>query len=198
VLNYALTSNHIHLLVKDTGGDVIPSSMQLVAGRTAQEFNQRKDRQGAFWEDRYHATAIDVDEHLYRCLVYIDLNMVRAGVTKHPCEWAHGGYREIQKPPERYGIIDLRELSTLCGFADVSQLQQAHREWVAERLSQALARDDPWSEALAVGSSGFVANVKKELGERASYRELTETDSTFALRPRRNLTVMFSPSKMML
>jgi REP element-mobilizing transposase RayT len=38
VLNYAVTSNHIHLLVKDTGVDVIPRSMQLVAGRTGQEF----------------------------------------------------------------------------------------------------------------------------------------------------------------
>jgi hypothetical protein len=63
-------------------------SMQLIAGRTAQEYNQRKGRQGAFWEDRYHATAIKVDEHLHRCLVYIDLNMVRAGVVKHLAEWA--------------------------------------------------------------------------------------------------------------
>ena len=91
ILNYMVTSNHVHLLVKDTGGDAIPQSMQLIAGRTAQEFNQRKNRHGAFWEDRYHATAIQADEHLHRCLVYIDLNMVRAGVVKHPGKWAHSG-----------------------------------------------------------------------------------------------------------
>ena len=78
VLNYMITSNHVHLLIKDTGPNVIADSMQLIAGRTAQECNQRKDRQGAFWEDRYHATAIEADEHLHRCLIYIDLNMVRA------------------------------------------------------------------------------------------------------------------------
>jgi REP element-mobilizing transposase RayT len=78
VLNYMITSNHVHLLIKDTGPNVIADSMQLIAGRTAQEYNQRKDRQGAFWEDRYHATAIEADEHLHRCLIYIDLNMVRA------------------------------------------------------------------------------------------------------------------------
>ena len=58
--------------------DVIAQSMQLIAGRTAQEYNERKGRHGAFWEDRYHATAIEANEHLHRCLVYIDLNMVRA------------------------------------------------------------------------------------------------------------------------
>jgi len=107
VLNYMITSNHVHLLIKDTGPNVIADSMQLIAGRTAQEYNQRKDRQGAFWEDRYHATAIEADEHLHRCLIYIDLNMVRAGVVSHPGEWAHSGYREIQEPPKRYAVIDL-------------------------------------------------------------------------------------------
>ena len=61
VLNYIVTFNHVHLLVKDTGRHVISQSMQLIACRTAQEYNQRKGRQGAFWEDRYHATAIQVD-----------------------------------------------------------------------------------------------------------------------------------------
>ena len=51
VLNYIVTSNHIHLLVKDNGNAAIENSMQLVAGRVAQEYNQRKKRKGAFWED---------------------------------------------------------------------------------------------------------------------------------------------------
>ena len=43
---------------------------------------------------RYHA-AVETGEQLIRCLVYIDLNMVCAGVVKYPSEWPHGGYREI-------------------------------------------------------------------------------------------------------
>jgi hypothetical protein len=31
-----ITSNHVHLLIKDTGPNVIADSMQLIAGRTAQ------------------------------------------------------------------------------------------------------------------------------------------------------------------
>jgi hypothetical protein len=46
------------MLVVDTGEQTIPKSLQLIAGRTAQEFNIRKGRKGAFWEDRYHATAV--------------------------------------------------------------------------------------------------------------------------------------------
>ncbi|MFO7645580.1 MAG: transposase [Desulfosarcina sp.] len=85
VLDYCVTSKHVHLLVHDSiGGDGIVQSVQLLAGRTGQESNQRKHRKGAFWEDRYHATAIEGGEHLLRCVVCIDLNMVRAGVVAYP------------------------------------------------------------------------------------------------------------------
>jgi putative transposase len=182
VLNYIVTCNHVHLLIKDSGSNVIADSMQLIAGRTGQEYNQRKARHGAFWEDRYHATAIEADEHLQRCLVYIDLNMVRAGVVGHPSNWAHSGYQEIQNPPKRYGIIDHLELSSLCGFNGVTDFQQAHRHWVTEALSrESLVREGNWSEAIAVGNLNFVEKVKSELGSKATHREMTQLQGTYVL-----------------
>ena len=58
----------------------------------------------------YHATAVSSDRHLIQCIAYIDLNMVRAGVVNHPSEWNFGGYNEIQKPRERYALIDYKRL----------------------------------------------------------------------------------------
>lgn len=45
--------------------------MQYIAGRIGQEYNQRKKRKGAFWQDRYHATAIESGDHLWQCLVLV-------------------------------------------------------------------------------------------------------------------------------
>ena len=74
VLDYIVTSNHTHLLVYDNGSsDVILRSVQLLAGRIGQEYNIRKKRKGAFWQDRYHATAVETGEHLRQCITYIDL-----------------------------------------------------------------------------------------------------------------------------
>jgi putative transposase len=67
VLNHIVTCNHVHLLVRDTGANVIADSMQLIAGRSGQEYNKRKRCQGAFWEDRYHATVIQANEHVQHC-----------------------------------------------------------------------------------------------------------------------------------
>jgi putative transposase len=92
-----------------------PKRIQLVAGRTGQEYNQRKDRKGAFWEDRYHATVIESGEHLLRCIVYIDLNMVRAGIVDHPSQWPFCGYNEIQEPRRKNVLINYEKLRELAG-----------------------------------------------------------------------------------
>ena len=183
VLNYTITSNHIHLLVKDTGDGAVPKSMQLIAGRTAQEYNLRKQRKGAYWEDRYHATAIETDDHLVRCLSYIDLNMVRAGVVKHPVEWAHNGYHEIQVPPQRYAIVDLAELVRLCGFNELATFQAEHRKWVTDELSNAsVRREASWTESVAVGSQQYVEGIKEELGIRGKGRQCMAEGDHYQLR----------------
>lgn len=186
LLNYTVTSNHVHLLVKDTEENSIARSMQLIAGRTAQQFNLRKSRQGAFWQDRYHATAVETGEHLIRCVIYIDLNMVRAGVVRHPAEWAHGGYREIQNPRTRYTLLDLSQLTAACGFANFASLQRAHRDWIAAALDQgAFDRDECWTDAVAVGSEAFVEKMKGDLGTRGKWREVVTGASSSMLRQQR-------------
>jgi REP element-mobilizing transposase RayT len=184
ILNYVVTSNHIHLLVIDNGPDVIPKSLQLIAGRTAQEFNHRKERKGAFWEDRYHATAVERSEHLIRCLIYIDLNMVRAGVVSHPAEWETSGYNEIQNPPERYGVIDRLELQNFCGFSDLGQFAEQHKQWVYDAISNGKnQRESCWTESIAVGSSRFVEETKAMLRIKGMGRRIEEQqDDRFLLR----------------
>lgn len=59
-------------MVRDTDPNVIANGMQLIGGGTGQEYNQRKGRQGALWEDRYHAAAMEADQHLDRCLSVVD------------------------------------------------------------------------------------------------------------------------------
>ena len=57
VLNYMVTSNHIHLLVKDTGPNVIAESMQLIGGRT---------RGSWFKSSRFNGSRLEFEEELPR------------------------------------------------------------------------------------------------------------------------------------
>ena len=184
VLNYTVTSNHIHLVVRDNGNrNVIPKSIQLIAGRTGQEFNLRKKRKGAFWEDRYHVTALETGRHLAQCLVNIDLNMVCAGVVKHPSQWPFGGYNEIQKPKLRYALIDYDELKDTLNFNEMDELAESYRGWVEEALKNVRhRRDQRWTESIAVGSESFVTETKERLGFKARGRVASEWDGVFELR----------------
>ena len=184
VLNYMVTSNHVHLLVKDDGGNVIPRSMQLVASRTAQAYNQRKSRQGAFWEDRYHATAVQTDEHLGRCLVYIDLNMVRAGIVGHPGDWPFCGFHEIQQTPVRYRIVNHTALLDVFGVHSIDKMRQIHSNWIDAELAreELKGRDPRWTESIAVGQQEYVENFKLELGSRAPGRREVELEQGYQLK----------------
>jgi putative transposase len=187
ILNYTVTSNHSHLLVVDEKGrDVIPQSIKLVAGRIGQEFNIRKKRKGAFWEDRYHATAVESDQHLLRCIVYIDLNMVRAGVVTHPSEWAFCGYNEIQKPRKKNVLIDHQKLSKLTGFASYDAFRMAHRDLVNDSLTNGgNCRQAQWTESIAVGSKDFLEGINDKLGILAKGRRIIENDGELQLREER-------------
>ena len=176
VFNFTATSNHVHLLVLDESGeDAIPKSMQLVAGRTGQEYNRRKNRKGAFWEDRYHATAIEGPDYLLRCLLYIDLNMVRAGVVSHPSEWPYSGYHEIQSPRRKCAVIAYEKLAEKAGFQSYERFKKAHEEWVNGTLaSDYNSRQSEWTESIAVGSEPFTRWIKEKLGFLAKGRKVIE------------------------
>jgi putative transposase len=183
VLNYAVTRNHVHLLVQDQGKNEIAAGMQLVAGCTAQQYNSRKARKGAFWEDRYHATAVQTDGHLARCMVYIDLNMVRAGVVRHPSEWRHCGYNEIQSPPQRYRIIDADRLALLLKLDDAGQLRRVSRQWVTDKLAEgATGREPEWSDSIAVGNREFLEAFRQDLWPRMPGSKLRPCNDGYRLR----------------
>jgi REP element-mobilizing transposase RayT len=173
VLDYCVTNNHIHLLVKDTGGDLsIARSIQLIAGRTAQEYNERKNRKGAFWEDRYHATAVQSGEHLKRCLTYIDLNMVRAGVVNDPSLWEFGGFADIQNERLRNQVVDYTEVMALLNVPDFDSLKNLSRRFVEDAMKgDGLQRQQEWSESLAVGTDEFVSDFISSLKDRTMLRD---------------------------
>jgi len=91
-----------------------------------------------------------------RCLVYIDLNMVRAGVVSHPAQWKACGYNEIQSPRTRYRVIDLDGLCDLTASNSIGALRRSHKALIEQALARgALERHAKWTESMAVGPESF-------------------------------------------
>ncbi len=93
--------------------------------------------------------------------------MVRAGVVKHPSEWTFSGFNEIQNPRRKCVLIAYEKLKELAGFKNYEEFRASHWEWIEASLNDgANTRDQRWTESIAVGSKGFIKNMKSLLGTR--------------------------------
>ncbi len=160
VLDYAVTSNHVHLLLWAEDGQSVSRAMQYVQGAAARDYNRRKQRNGAYWADRFHPTLVQTGSHLSRCLFYIGLNMVRAGAVSHPLEWEGSGCRELMGSCRHDPIINLDRLLWCLGMPGRdSQFRDWYCGTIDELSRSYLVREPVWSEAAAIGDRKWIEQL---------------------------------------
>lgn len=178
LLNYVVTCNHSHLLVWSERPSEVTGLMQYLAGTTAQDYNRRKKRRGAYWGDRYHVTLIQSGPHLSRCLLYIDMNMVRAGVVAHPSDWETGGSRELMGIASDSALIDQAAVVRLLTCGDMADLRNWHERTLCELCARTEHPREPWwTGAVAVGDRGWVASLAGRFATRSrTVRQIDDTE----------------------
>ncbi len=183
LFDFCVTCNHVHLLATCDRPEDLSRFMQQLEGEFAEYYNARKGRSGAFWGERYHCTMIDGGEHLWNCLRYIDLNMVRAGVVRHPGEWAWCGYRELVGERERYRSLEVDRLVELLGLSDRRSFAEIHERRIAEAVRDGrLTRERIWTESIAVGSEAFLREVVTRTKKRKKLKIEKTEDGTWHVR----------------
>ena len=90
---YVIMDNHFHLLVTPETQDGLPLMMQAVGRAYVRYFNARHQRTGTLWEGRYRSNVIETERYLLACMVYIDLNPVRAGMVARAEDFAWSSHR---------------------------------------------------------------------------------------------------------
>ncbi len=166
LLSYAITSNHTHQILTSQQPAQISRMMQALEGKFAEHYNGRKRRSGAFWEDRFHSTMIEDGAHLFSCMAYIDLNMVRAGAVKHPEEWEWCGYQELVGQRKRFRIIDHNLLGQLLGPLSADFVKSYTSEIESAIAGGRLSRESWWTESIAVGSQSYVQDIEARTRSR--------------------------------
>lgn len=90
---YVLMDNHVHLLLTPETADGVPRMMQAIGRRYVRHFNARHGRTGTLWEGRYRSTLLQAERYLLPCMVYLDLNPVRAGLVTDPVQHGWSSHR---------------------------------------------------------------------------------------------------------
>ncbi|WP_394755231.1 REP-associated tyrosine transposase [Rhodoferax sp.] len=163
---YVLMSNHFHLLATPHTADGLPQMMQAVGRRYVRYFNDSQHRSGTLWEGRYKSTLIQTERYLLACMVYIDLNPVRAGLVAQPQDYpwsSHGHYtgRRTDK------LITPHALVWELGNTPFAR-EAAYAELVQSGLTpvQQAALTDATLRGWALGEPDFVADLQKRTQRR--------------------------------
>jgi putative transposase len=91
--------------------------------------------------------------HAFKCIRYIDLNVVRAGAVGHPEQWKWCSYDELTGRRKRYRPLDRQAVMHWLGHRDVDMLVKEYESSVAlaiqaGELKRLVLRWDvagPWS-----------------------------------------------------
>lgn len=179
VLSYVVTSNHTHLLLatgESVGGLRYRRFFSTCMVKWGSTFNLARGREGSFWSNRFHATWVQSGVHLRRCLFYIDMNMVRAGVVDRPTDWAHCSAYDLASSRRRYRIVDRERLLERLEIEDWETYLHWYDSTLADILRQRLfmVRQSFWSRSAAVGDASGVVGAATRSGMKRF--ELGEVD----------------------
>ena len=116
ILAYCLMSNHFHLLVEEIQEGGISKFMQKLNQGYARYFNNKYNRVGHLWQDRFQNVLVDNERYLLYLLVYINV--------LNPADLIEPGWREK-------GIKDIEKILE---FAEKYQWS-THQEYLGKRRS---------------------------------------------------------------
>lgn len=192
--SYCLMTNHVHLLFKVKKDDVLSPFMHRLANTFAKRFNAIRRRKGHLWEGRFRSTIVHANSYFLRCMAYIDLNPVRAGIVKEPGDYPWSSYRYLAEEDESF--ITLHKAYLELGKGPKTRFRKYSR-----LLEEELARE-PYSlaDVLVVGSRHFTSQAQERFGivdEQGLHAKAVELDGSLRaieLRPGRVPLAYRSPS----
>ena len=165
---YVLMSNHLHLLATPQAADGLPKMMQAVGRSYVRYFNDTQKRSGTLWEGRYKSTVIQADRYLLACMVYIDLNPVRAGLVMQPQDYPWSSYLHY------LGVRTDRLITPHALYWELGNTPFAREAAYAELVQcginpvQQAALTDATLSGWALGEPDFVADLQKRTERRVT------------------------------
>ena len=112
-------------------------------GRFAQWFNQRHDRYGVLWAERFKSVLVEGGEALAAVAAYIELNPVRAGLCADPKDYRYCGYAEAFAKGSRLAREGIRTILGQPETISWNELSREYRKYIFVKGSSRSANKPP-------------------------------------------------------
>lgn len=81
IISFCIMDNHLHIINYVDKVENMSNLMKYVNGEYAQFYNKLKNRVGPVFRDRFKSQPIEDEGYLYRCILYVHNNPIKAGIT---------------------------------------------------------------------------------------------------------------------
>lgn len=165
---YVLMDNHFHVLLTPETSEGVPLMMQAVGRSYVRYFNDRHRRTGTLWEGRYKSTLIQTERYLLACMVYLDLNPVRAGMVSDPKQYSWSSHRHFTGQTQDKRVTP-HPLYWALGNTPFAR-EAAYTEMVHAGLDAHSQRaiTDATLQGWALGDAEFMDDLQKKTPRRVS------------------------------
>jgi len=168
ILDYLLSTEKVHLLVKAPALKTISTFMMQLQGTTARDYAKRKAVEGPLWKARYQMSLVQEGIHTLRCILDMALAVIGIPRIVHPAEWPYSGYQELAGSRKRYRITDqkirLRCLLYDHRFKSLDDFRDCYIDAVEQRLDKQIFNAlNLWEKAWAIGSREWIEKIARSI-----------------------------------
>lgn len=103
IIAYCIMDNHVHLLMHTKTTQDISNFMKQVNSIYAMDYNRRKNRVGYVYRNRFKSVPIMTREQMHKCIKYIHMNPVKAGIVNEEAKYQYSSYNDYLN---QTGFID--------------------------------------------------------------------------------------------
>ncbi len=168
---YVLMSNHFHLLATPKTEQGLPQMMQAIGRSYVRAFNQTYGRTGTLWEGRYRSTVIQADQHLLACMVYTDLNPVRAGLVEEARDYPWSSHAHYVGLRSDKWLTPHPQTWTLGNTPFAREAAYAEMVQAGINRAQQQCLTNSAMSGWALGAPDFIANLQKTTPRRLVMRK---------------------------
>ena len=150
--------NHIHLLLKESS-EGLATMMKRINVSFAYYFNQKHQRIGHLFQDRFKSEPIENERYLLAVIRYIHNNPVKAGIVKKPEQYkwsSYNSYLSLQEPGTK--LVDTVlfcqscQMNSLLRFGSFrsyqgNRMKMSFSMWMTKGVGQLRKVDYTWKNA---------------------------------------------------